>query len=115
MLKPVLVILTIGSGGVPHVSFSALESLDACTARTEAVTSILTGAGYEIVAHGCGETDLAIAPYQHGAPQQEPTHPYRISIGEDVQIEALAALDDCTPALDADPAVWCALSRQGVE
>lgn len=116
MLSTVLIIITLGHADAPHVSFSATESVEACAAKAEAITGVLKGAGYRIGAERCVETDLPLAAYDHAA--KDFPHPYRITLPADVtqggMIEPLDNLADCTAATDRNPAVWCAVSAQGV-
>lgn len=116
MLSTVLILVTLGHADAPHVAFSTAPDMAACEEKAAALTGVLAGAGYRIAAQRCVQTDLAFAPYDHGATDFPAS--YRLSLPADAAqgaaIEPLAKLADCTPDPDGNPAVWCAVSAQPV-
>src|SRR5699024_6517472 len=71
MLATVLVIVTLCHTDAPHVSFSATADAGECATKSETVTGMLAGAGYQIAAARCIETDLRFAPYDHAATEMD--------------------------------------------
>lgn len=116
MLKPVLVVLTLApGGGTTHLALSSPEDAAACAARAEAVRGVLEGAGVEVIATRCAETDLSFTAYAHGEAQGPHVHPWRVTLpASGAVIEPLDATDGCVPAPEATPAVHCALSAQAL-
>lgn len=109
-----LLLLTLAGDGSPRLALTAAEDLVECEASAAGVRMILTGAGYDILALRCGETPLTLSPFRHGATPEEETYRYRVTLpaGGGYTVTPLAQGDDCTPAPQADPAVYCARSSQ---
>lgn len=112
MLKPVLVILTL-HGNATHLALSDADSAEDCATKAEVVGQILKGAGQEVLAVGCGQTDLVYTPYSHGAPETAYVHPWRVKLSEGGPvIEALPDGAACTPEPRLMQPTYCALSAQ---
>lgn len=114
MLKTALIILTLGEGGAMHMALTETESLENCKERAEAVGQVLTGAGYTIEAMRCGETDLNLTPYGHGASNRDLRWNYHVTLKgsalEDGFGARLVKPDACTAEGDDE---YCAVSAQG--
>ncbi|MFV0408522.1 MAG: hypothetical protein ACK5LJ_02100 [Paracoccus sp. (in: a-proteobacteria)] len=114
MLKPALLVLTAMADGDTRLTLSYAESAEECEAKRAVVTQILTEAGMAPLRTLCGETELQLTPYEHGAAPTAETHRYRVEIPSvgGFAITPLAEGDDCAPAPDADPAIYCTRSGQ---
>lgn len=112
MLKTVLVILTLGEGGATHLSLTAADGAQDCAARGERLAGVLTQAGYQVIGQSCTETALTFTPYVPGAEAGAFVNRWRVTLSDPARIEPLVADAACTPAPDADPAVFCAVSAQ---
>lgn len=113
MLKPVLVILTMTSGGDTHLALSSPETPADCEARREVVSQTLAAAGTQVLAALCGESDLTFTPYAHGAPATAFTHRWRVHLTDAGPV--IAPVPDgaaCTEARDAMQPSFCAVSAQ---
>ncbi|MFP7571394.1 hypothetical protein [Marivita sp. S2033] len=80
MLKTILIILTLGQGGAMQLALTETDSLEDCMARADVVGQILSGAGEQIEAMRCGETDLAVSPYEHGHGPEDLKWHYLVSV-----------------------------------
>lgn len=116
MLKPALLILTLIADGDIRMTLSAAEDMDECEATLDVVTQILTEAGNPPLLTRCGETALTLTPFEHGTPPEAEVHRYRIEVSADAgfSIVPLSADDECEPAPDAAPAIYCTRSAQQV-
>lgn len=114
MLHTLLIVLTLGHADGPHLAITEAGDMAACAARAEAVTAVLTDAGYPVAAHRCFQTEQRFTPYSHGPDAPAPTHAYRVTLPAEggALIEPVATLSGCTPAPEAVPPVFCALSTQ---
>lgn len=115
MLKPVLVILTLTSGGDTHLALSPADSAEDCAASREVVSQILTTAGAQILAAACGQTDLRVTPYLHAAPDSAFIHRWRVHLADGGPvIKPLADDAPCAEDRRAMQPSFCAISAQSV-
>ena len=115
MLKTTLLILTLMSDGGTRVTLSAYDSPQECEAARDVVTQVLTAAQTEPLVALCGETELRVTPYIHGAPRRAEVHRYRVELPAEGGFAVTPLTDEpCEDDEDADPAVWCTLSAQQV-
>ncbi|RKF14596.1 hypothetical protein D6850_06820 [Roseovarius spongiae] len=115
MLKTALLILTLGPDGATHMALSEADSLADCVAKAESVGAILTGAGYDIQAMRCGQTDLALTPYQHGRDADDMQWRYRVVV-KGASLEDGFTARPVAPGVcraNGDENVFCAVSAQG--
>lgn len=115
MLKPLLVILTMTSGGDTHLALSSPETQADCEARQEVVSQTLAAAGAQVLAAVCGESDLSFTPYAHGAPASAFTHRWRVHLTDGGPVIAPVAQGAaCDEQRDAMQPSFCAVSAQSV-
>ena len=99
MLKLALLVLTLTNDGAVRVTLSESESAGDCRTSQEMITTILSEAGVEVIAARCGETELVLTPFEHGATAEEEVHRYKVTLGAagGFGIVPLAAGEACTP------------------
>ncbi|QRZ14231.1 hypothetical protein JWJ88_12075 (plasmid) [Paracoccus methylovorus] len=116
MLETILLMLTLMPGGDVRVTFSHSADADECEAYREVVSGILEEAGNPPLVALCGETDLRVTPFVHGTRPEDEVHRYRVELPSagGYQVTPLPAGTACTPAPQANPAVYCARSAQMV-
>lgn len=115
MLKPVLVILTLTSGGDTHLALSPADTPEDCAASREVVSQILTSAGIQILAAACGQTALSVTPYLHAAPDSAFTHRWRVHLTDGGPvIDPVADGAPCAEDRRAMQPSFCAVSAQSV-
>lgn len=83
MLKTALLILTLGEGGTMQMALTTADTMQDCKASAQSVEKILTGAGYTIEAMRCGQTDIDVAPYEHGQGAKEMRWQYHVTVQGD--------------------------------
>lgn len=116
MLKIALIMLTLTGDGAVLMTLSQAEDLEDCEGSKLAVSSVLEGGGYTVLAAECGPTELTLTPFEHGATPEQETHLYRVEIAGqgNYQVIPTAEGEACLAAPEATPAVWCARSSQSV-
>lgn len=115
MLKSTLLILTLMADDGTRLTLSVYDSSEECEGARDVVMQVLTDAGQEPVVAMCGETDLRVTPYVHGAPRRAEVNRYRVELPAEGGFAVTPLTDeDCADAPDADPAVYCTLSAQQV-
>jgi hypothetical protein len=116
MLKMTMLLLTLTAGGDIRVTLSEAESAQDCADSLEVVSQVLAESGNPPLAGRCAETALRLTPFEHGVAPEDEIHRYRVILpaAGGFAVEPLAADAACTPAPQADPAVFCARSGQSV-
>lgn len=117
MLKFVLLTLTLTAQDEVRLTLSDMASLEDCQASKAQVSGILAQAGVKSVAALCGESDLRLTPFTHGAAPEEEIHRYRVEIAPDdsFAVTPLSGTDTCTPSgSGSGPGVYCTRSAQSV-
>lgn len=113
MLKIALLTLTL-DGGAVHMAMTEAESPEECKGKAEVVEQVLIGAGYTVVAMRCGQTDLNLTPYNHGAGDRDMKWHYHVTVNgtalEDGFNARLVEPGTCTAEGDDE---YCAASAQG--
>ncbi len=112
MLQTVLIVLTLGHADGTHLSLTQADNPAACEQKSQALGKILTDAGYTIGAGRCVPENLRFTPYQPGAHDMANRFRVTLPLAGGATVEALGPDETCTPAPDADPAVFCARSAQ---
>ncbi|MDO5612707.1 MAG: hypothetical protein Q4G14_05620 [Paracoccus sp. (in: a-proteobacteria)] len=115
MMKSTLLILTLMADDGTRITMSSYDSPDACEGAREVVTQVLADAGQEMLVAMCGETDVRVTPYVHGAPRRAEVNRFRVELPQTGGFTVTPLTDEpCEDAPDADPAVYCTLSAQRV-
>ncbi|MDO5642154.1 MAG: hypothetical protein Q4G26_07170 [Paracoccus sp. (in: a-proteobacteria)] len=116
MIKTALLLLTLTADGDIRVNLTETDGPDDCEARRDVVTQVLTGADMAPLHAICGPTALRLTPFDHAALSTDERYRYRVELPRagGFAIRPLSAGEACTPAPDADPAVYCARSGQAV-
>lgn len=111
-----LLLLTLRSDGGVRMSLTETEDLAECASYAETIETILTSVGREIIAMRCGQNALHLTPFAHGTPEEAEIERYRVTLMADgaYVVDPLAPEDQCTPAPQGDPAVYCTRSAQKV-
>lgn len=104
-----MLVLVAGLEG-PGLTLTPAEDMEDCRARMARVTTILRGAGMDILAARCGLSDLRLTPFMHGAPPEESRWRYRVTL-EGADGFVVRPLPDDAPCAPSDR-VYCATSSQ---
>ncbi|SIT79605.1 hypothetical protein [Pontibaca methylaminivorans] len=80
MLETALLILSIGTGDTVQMSLARTDSPAACLERADALAEVLTSAGYTIAGMRCGESPLALTPYEHGHDEGDLRWHYHVTL-----------------------------------
>ena len=112
MIKIALLVLTLTVEGDVRLTLTETASPADCSEARETVADILTGAGIKVIAAICGETELRLTPFEHGAGPEDEVHRFRVELPPNggYTITPLSAEESC----DAAPAVFCTRSSQMV-
>ncbi|UYV35631.1 hypothetical protein N4R57_11150 [Rhodobacteraceae bacterium D3-12] len=115
MIEIALLVISLTSDGAHRLTLTPAENLAACEDSKLAVTGILASAGIEVVAARCGENNLHLTPFEHGASAEEEVYKYRVVLAKDggFTVEPLSDVD-CQPTSDALRKVYCVRSSQSV-
>lgn len=115
MLTAALLTLTLTADGGLRMSLTEMESEAACMAAHARVTEILTQSGIEAVEAICGETDLRLTPFEHGADPEDEKHLYRVRVtGDEFVVAPQAPNEVCTDTSGDGFRIYCARSAQSV-
>lgn len=116
MLETALLLLTLTAEGDLRVNLTPAADAAECETDRETVVGILTGAGQAPLAARCGQTGLRLTPFSHGTGPDDEIHRYRVELPSagGYRLTPLTEAQTCTPAEEAEPAVYCARSAQAV-
>lgn len=113
MLDVALMIISLTAAGEPRLSVTEAVSQEACQRIRTTVVTVLEQRNTQVLTARCGANRLALAPYRHGAKEQEYQYAYQVRLlGEqDFSLKHLADNERCV-AIKAKTKVGCALSSQ---
>ncbi|MFV0515029.1 MAG: hypothetical protein ACK5MY_15585 [Jhaorihella sp.] len=115
MLKIALLTLTLTADGALRLTLSDMESASDCEASRENITAMLTESGINVVAAMCGETDLRLTAFEHGAGPEAEVHLYRVETdGAGFSVSPLGEGDLCVAGESGGQQVYCTRSSQAV-
>lgn len=116
MLKAALLVLTLTADGAVLATLTSADDAEDCSAKQEVIRQVLESAGITPLVNECGQTELTLTPFDHGAGPEAQIHRYRVDLPEagGFTIAPLSADQSCTAAPDANPAIYCTRSAQQV-
>ncbi|ART79653.1 hypothetical protein [Oceanisphaera avium] len=106
-------IISLNGAGEPRLSVTEAVSQTACERIRTTVVSVLEERNTKVLIARCGANKLAMAPYRHGAKEEEYQYLYQVRLTgkEGFRLKPLASDTACRP-ITARAKMGCALASQ---